>query len=73
LELRSWAGRGTCFTVDVPYALTAPQADLGATTSAAASPAGGSGLILVVADEGAIQVAMQSLLQSWGYSVIAAA
>ena len=32
----------------------------------------GSGLILVVDDEGAIQVAMKSLLQSWGYSVIVA-
>jgi two-component system, sensor histidine kinase len=32
----------------------------------------GSGLILVIDDEGAIQVAMQSLLQSWGYTVLVA-
>jgi CheY-like chemotaxis protein len=32
----------------------------------------GSGLVLVVDDEGAVQVAMKSLLQSWGYSVITA-
>jgi CheY-like chemotaxis protein len=31
-----------------------------------------SGLILVVDDEGAIQIAMKALLQSWGYSVIVA-
>ena len=32
----------------------------------------GSGLILVIDDAGAIQTAMQSLLESWGYSVITA-
>jgi two-component system, sensor histidine kinase len=38
----------------------------------APATAPGSGLILVIDDAGAIQTAMQSLLESWGYSVITA-
>ena len=38
----------------------------------APASAPGSGLILVIDDAGAIQTAMQSLLDSWGYSVITA-
>ena len=38
----------------------------------APATAPGSGLILVIDDAGAIQTAMQSLLGSWGYSVITA-
>jgi signal transduction histidine kinase/ActR/RegA family two-component response regulator len=72
LELKSWPGRGTCFTLGVPYASAAAQAGLGARQISAHADTHGSGLILVVDDEGAIQIAMQSLLQSWGYSVITA-
>ena len=38
----------------------------------APATAPGSGLILVIDDAGAIQTAKQSLLESWGYSVITA-
>jgi signal transduction histidine kinase/ActR/RegA family two-component response regulator len=72
LQLHSWPGRGTCFTFAIPYASTQAQADLGTSHTSATPIARGSGLILVVDDEGAIQIAMQSLLQSWGYSVIVA-
>jgi CheY-like chemotaxis protein len=72
LELKSWPGKGTCFTLSVPYASAAAQAGLGARHIAAPADTHGSGLILVVDDEGAIQIAMQSLLQSWGYAVITA-
>jgi signal transduction histidine kinase/CheY-like chemotaxis protein len=72
LALTSREGKGTCFSVQVPYASTAAQPDAGDTRTPSRSAADGSGLILVVDDEGAIQLAMQSLLQSWGYSVIAA-
>jgi CheY-like chemotaxis protein/anti-sigma regulatory factor (Ser/Thr protein kinase) len=72
LQLQSWPGKGTCFTVEIPYATAAAQAALESKPNDAASEARGSGLILVIDDEGAIQVAMQSLLQSWGYTVLAA-
>jgi two-component system, sensor histidine kinase len=72
LELRSVPGKGTCFCIDVPLA-TAPAEAPALTAAGALVPAAqGSGLILVVDDEVAIQIAMKSLLQSWGYSVIAA-
>jgi signal transduction histidine kinase len=73
LELRSWLGRGTCFEVHMPYASAGAKAqvDIGVTQPATSS-ARGSGLILVIDDERAIQIAMKSLLESWGYSVIAA-
>ncbi len=72
LELKSWPGKGTCFTLEIPYASAASQAGLGSRQMTAPPDANGSGLILVVDDEGAIQIAMQSLLESWGYSVLTA-
>jgi signal transduction histidine kinase/ActR/RegA family two-component response regulator len=72
LDLRSWPGEGTVFSFDVPYATTVARAEIANTPPAAVSTAHGSGLILVVDDEGAIQIAMRSVLQSWGYSVIVA-
>jgi signal transduction histidine kinase/CheY-like chemotaxis protein len=72
LELRSVAGKGTCFSIEVPIA-EAPASALQISAAGRLLPAAqGSGLILVVDDEVAIQIAMKSLLQSWGYSVIAA-
>jgi two-component system, sensor histidine kinase len=72
LELRSTPGKGTCFSIDVPLANAPAHAALAIAAGAIAPIAQGSGLILVVDDEVAIQIAMKSLLQSWGYSVIAA-
>jgi signal transduction histidine kinase/CheY-like chemotaxis protein len=71
LQLQSWPDRGTCFTVEIPYATAAAQATLDA-KPATVPESRGSGLILVIDDEGAIQFAMQSLLQSWGYTVLVA-
>jgi signal transduction histidine kinase/CheY-like chemotaxis protein len=72
LELRSELGKGTRFSIDVPYASALAQGGIAATHAAPAPAQQGSGLILVVDDEVAIQLAMKSLLQSWGYSVVAA-
>jgi CheY-like chemotaxis protein len=72
LDLRSWPGQGTCFSLDLPYARDQAAINLDTLQTTATDTAAGSGLILVVDDEGAIQVAMESLLSSWGYSVIAA-
>ncbi|MEJ1965363.1 MAG: hybrid sensor histidine kinase/response regulator [Gammaproteobacteria bacterium] len=72
LTLSSRAGHGTCFTIEIPFADARAGAEP-ATLHAAPGPVvPASGLVLVVDDEVAIQIAMKSLLQSWGYSVIAA-
>ena len=72
LTVRSVHGRGSAFMIAVPYA-TAAQVPA-ATPEEAASPllTRGVGLILVIDDEAAIQLAMKSLLESWGYEVITA-
>ena len=72
LMMKSRVGKGTCFVVEVPRTSAPAQVDQGERAAAAQSAAPSSGLILVIDDEGAIQTAMQSLLESWGYSVIAA-
>ena len=72
LELRSVAGKGTGFSIDVPLASALAGATRDGQTGRVARIAHGSGLVLVVDDEAAIQIAMKSVLQSWGYSVIAA-
>ncbi len=70
LELRSVAGRGSCFSVTVrvsrsPATYAEPDA------IQFARPVD-RGLIIVVDDEAAIREAMSSLLKSWGYTVVAA-
>jgi two-component system, sensor histidine kinase len=72
LQLQSWPGKGTLFTLEIPYATAAAQATLELKSGADVPESRGSGLILVIDDEGAIRVAMQSLLQSWGYTVLVA-
>ena len=73
LSLRSTPGRGSVFRLSLraaaqPAAVASPppSADL------AAAGGAGSGLVLVLDDEAAIQEAMRSLLTSWGYGVITA-
>lgn len=72
LTVRSAQGKGTVFTIDVPYA----DEDAISTSATGELPspflARGVGLILVIDDEVAIQVAMKSLLESWGYEAITA-
>jgi signal transduction histidine kinase/CheY-like chemotaxis protein len=70
LTLRSTVNRGSVFTIEVP--LAAAGVDVVSTDEDASSTEiiRGSGLILVIDDEVAIQVAMRSLLHSWGYDSI---
>ena len=72
LDLESRPGKSTCFTITMPRVGSLAGAQAGISLARPAPVAQGSGLILVVDDEAAIQVGMKSLLQSWGYSVIAA-
>jgi CheY-like chemotaxis protein len=73
LSVHSIVNRGSTFSVTVPMAAAgASVVPTDAETSSVGSVQG-SGLILVIDDEGAIQIAMKSLLQSWGYEAVVAA
>jgi two-component system, sensor histidine kinase len=72
LDMKSVPGKGTCFSIGIPHATALARTQIGTAPAAVAETVHGSGLILVIDDEGAIQLAMKTLLQSWGYSVIAA-
>ncbi len=72
LQLSSRLGVGSTFRVSVPLAspaeiMTAPTEEMLTRTMAK-----GTGLILFVDDEPAIQLAMQRLLQDWGYETLVA-
>ena len=71
LELRSQPSRGSCFAIEVPLATTVAAQSM-ASAVAMLPVQHGSGLILVLDDELTIQIAMKTLLESWGYAVIAA-
>lgn len=71
-ELRSKPGRGSCFAVEVPIAATSEAHPVTTQAEALAPVQLGSGLILVLDDELTIQIGMKSLLESWGYRVLAA-
>jgi len=72
LTVRSEIDKGSVFEIRAPYADAAAIA--AAQTGEFPSPflAHGVGLILVIDDEMAIQIAMKSLLESWGYEAITA-
>jgi len=70
LTLISKVGSGSVFRIAIPLASEAPVASGIVDTRAPDEPI--RGLILVIDDEGAIQEAMQSLLQKWGHDVIVA-
>jgi two-component system, sensor histidine kinase len=72
LTVHSDVGQGSVFEISVPYADSAAAST--AQTGEYLTPflAHGVGLILVIDDEMAIQIAMKSLLESWGYEAIAA-
>jgi signal transduction histidine kinase/CheY-like chemotaxis protein len=72
LELRSQPGRGSCFAVEVPIAESGDAHPLSAQAESFAPVQRGSGLILVLDDELTIQIAMKTLLEGWGYRVLAA-
>jgi signal transduction histidine kinase/CheY-like chemotaxis protein len=73
LTVESEVGKGSTFTLEIP--LAPAGANVVSTESDPSSIEGlqASGLILVVDDEIAIQAAMKSILQSWGYEAIVAA
>lgn len=73
LALRSTPGQGSCFQIELP--LAGPNAVATSTAGEPPMPAGvtGSGLVLVIDDEAPIQLAMKSLLRSWGYDAIVTA
>jgi two-component system, sensor histidine kinase len=72
LTVRSELGKGSVFAVAAPYADRATAASM--TTGEFSLPLlqHDGGLILVIDDEMAIQIAMKSLLESWGYEAITA-
>lgn len=68
LRLRSEEGRGAMFEIGVP--IGSPERIAPPQVKPSSRPS--QGLVLVVDDEAAICEAMKSLLESWGYDVIAA-
>ncbi len=70
LDLRSVTGRFSCFSVTLPS--TARVAALPVPRLPWRMTRNDSQLILVIDDEAAIQLAMRTLLGSWGYDVMAA-
>lgn len=72
LELRSKAGRGSCFSVEVPIGAASAAYPVTTQAEALAPVQLGSGLILVLDDELTIQIGMKTLLESWGYRVLTA-
>ena len=70
LKLRSQVNRGSVFTLELP--LSDPAAAEGTVAAEEIAAGLASGLIVVVDDELTIQVAMKSLLEGWGFRVIAA-
>ncbi len=71
LGFRSRQGHGSMFAIDLPLA-DAGAVAANAPPRAPEAAIAGSGLILVVDDESTIQLAMKSLLESWGYDAIVA-
>src|SRR5687767_4019631 len=72
LTVRSELRKGSLFAVSAPYADAAATAAAQTGEFAAPFLAHGHGLILVIDDEMAIQIAMKTLLESWGYEAITA-
>jgi CheY-like chemotaxis protein len=72
LQMRSRPDKGTVFMLEVPLSSQATMVDIGHGEAAPLAETRGSGLILVVDDEAAIQAAMRSLLVDWGYDCIVA-
>jgi signal transduction histidine kinase/CheY-like chemotaxis protein len=70
LTVRSRHGKGSAFKISVPYAAAAEVSVAAAAQFTTPLLTRGVGLILVIDDEVAIQLAMRSLLESWGYEVI---
>ena len=72
LTFRSHAGRGSMFAIDLPLADAKMPAPGETAPRIADFASAGAGLVLVIDDEATIQMAMKSLLESWGYDAIVA-
>ncbi|MEO8813372.1 MAG: hybrid sensor histidine kinase/response regulator [Caulobacteraceae bacterium] len=68
VAVRSWPGRGSCFSIDFPRA----GAALATRREAPLEGVAARGLIAVIDDEPAIVAAMRALLTGWGHEVVAA-
>lgn len=73
LGLRSAPGRGSVFSITLPYSDARPAASAMLADGPADSSTHEPALVLVVDDELRIQIAMRSLLQGWGFDVVTAA
>jgi signal transduction histidine kinase/CheY-like chemotaxis protein len=72
LRLRTRVGRGSLFSLQLPFS-DAPLSAARRTSETLAEPTGQqAALILVVDDETSIQVAMKNLLEGWGYQAVIA-
>jgi signal transduction histidine kinase/CheY-like chemotaxis protein len=72
LKLRSRPEHGSVFMLELPYTDAPLAAPLRAFDPAQEAAGSGGGLILVVDDEVAIQMAMKDLLEGWGFKTIVA-
>jgi len=72
LKLRSLPERGSVFMLELPYSDAPLSAPLRALEGVPEFAGHGGGLILVVDDELAIQMAMKDLLEGWGFKAIIA-
>jgi two-component system, sensor histidine kinase len=72
LRLRSAAGRGSRFTVEVPLADPNKIHSIAATLEQKVPNLIGGKLILVIDDEESVRLGMQSLLESWGCKCVTA-
>ena len=70
VEVRSWLGRGSVFSVEVPLVSEAPAASHEVVTTSAESLA--SKLIAVIDDDAGISEALASLLRAWGATAVCA-
>ncbi len=71
LKLRSQPERGSMFSLELPFS-DAPLDAAPRPLDGSRVTGSGTGLILVVDDEAAIQVAMKDLLEGWGFKTITA-
>ena len=70
LQLRSIAGKGSVFTLEVPLGRPRPAAALPARSSAPLGVTLDRRLVVMIEDDPAVQSGLEVLLKSWGASVI---
>ena len=70
--MRSTAGRGSRFAIEVPIADPAKIHSVSATVEQKVPNLIGGKLIVVIDDEESVRLGMQSLLESWGCKCVTA-